>query len=90
MAYQIKVSKDAEKDLRTAKFHFAISGLENEFDKDFLTHIDYLKGNPFLFQMYYRKVRRIHFRAFKYSIHYIIENEIVYILRILHHKQEDR
>jgi len=87
MAYQIKVSKDAEKDLVTAKCHYRVSGLEQAFDIDFKNQISYLKANPFLFQIYYRNIRRAHFNMFKFSIHFIIHKDTVYILRILHHKQ---
>lgn len=88
MAYQINVSKDAEKDILTAKCHYRISGIEESFDNDFKSQISYLKANPFLYQIYYRNVRRVHFGAFKYSIHFIIHNDAVYILRVLHHKQK--
>ena len=88
MAYQINVSKDAEKDILTAKCHYRISGLEESFDNDFKSQIAYLKANPFLYQIYYRNVRRAHFSTFKYSVHFIIHNDAVYILRVLHHKQK--
>ena len=87
MGYQISVSKDAEKDLLTAKCHYRISGLEKDFDSDFMAQIDYLRANPFLFQIYYRNVRRVHFSGFKFSIHFIVHHEAVYILRVLHHRQ---
>ena len=88
MAYRINISKDAEKDILTAKCHYRISGLEHSFDGDFISQIEYLKANPFLFQIYYRNVRRAHFNTFKFSIHLIINNDSVYILRVLHHKQK--
>lgn len=88
MAYQIRVSKDAEKDILTAKCHYRISGLERAFDIDFKNQIDYLKANPYLFQIYYRNVRRVHFSSFKYSLHFLIQHDTIYILRALHHKQK--
>lgn len=88
MAYKINVSKDAEKNLLTAKYHYKISGLEDTFDNDFKNQITYLKANPFLYQIYYRNVRRTHFNMFKYSIHFIIHKDAIYILRVLHHKQK--
>lgn len=90
MVYQINISKDAEKDLRTAKCFYRISGLEDDFDNDFIGQVEYLKSNPFLFRAYYRNVRRIHFHDFNYSIHYLIREQNVYILRILHHKQDHK
>ena len=88
MVYNINVSKDAEKDLLTAKCHYKVSRLEDTFDNDFKSQIAYLKANPFLYQIYYRNVRRAHFNTFRYSIHFIIHNDAVYILRVLHHKQK--
>lgn len=88
MGYPINVSKDAEKDILTAKCHYRISDLEEDFDSDLMAQIAYLRANPFLFQIYYRNVRRIHFRGFKYSIHFVVQHDSVYILRVLHHKQK--
>ncbi|WP_103864441.1 type II toxin-antitoxin system RelE/ParE family toxin [Aquimarina sp. I32.4] len=88
MGYQIQVSKEAEKDLAIAKCHYKASGLEREFTEDFSIQIKYLKANPYLFQVNYKRVRKIHFETYKYSIHYVIDNNIVYVLRILSHSQE--
>jgi hypothetical protein len=87
MAYQINVSRDAEKDLIIAQCYYRERDLEDVYNEDFKLQLEYLKANPYLIQLYYRQVRRIHFSQFKYSIHYIIKNGIVYILRILGHKQ---
>ena len=88
MEYQIQVSKEAEKDLAIAKHHYTDFGLEYEFTEDYLTQIKYLKANPYLFQIRYKIVRKVHFKIYKYSMHYVIKNDIVYILRILNHSQE--
>lgn len=90
MEYQIKISKEAERELSIAKCYYRISNLEELFDSDFKKQIDYLEANPFLFRFYYRNIRKVHFNSFKYSIHFIIKNKVVYILRILHHKQESK
>lgn len=88
MAYQVRVSKDAERDILAAKCYFRISGLEKLFDDDFMKQVAYLEANPFLFQIYYRNVRRAHFDNFKYSLHFIVKEDSVYGLRVLHHKQK--
>jgi len=88
MEYQVKVSKQAEKDILTAKCHYRISGLEKQFDDDFIKQVAYLGANPLLFQIYYRNVRRAHFDSFKYSLHFIVEKKTVFVLRILHYKQK--
>ena len=87
MEYRIKVSKQAERDLIKARCHFKVYDLEEEFDNDLKKQTGYLKVNPFLFQVYYRNVRMVHFEEFRYSIHYIIKKDRVYILRVIHQKQ---
>lgn len=88
MAYRINISREAEKDIQTAKYFYRISGLEKEFDTDFVNQIAYLKTNPYLFQIYYRSIRRLHFHDFSYSIHYLIRGKDVFILRVLHGRQD--
>ncbi len=88
MEYPINISKDGEKDLQTGKCFYRFSGLEDDFNTDFIGQIAYLKSNPFLFKVYYRNVRRLHFQDFNYSIHYLIREQNVSILRILNHKQD--
>ncbi|WP_420321256.1 type II toxin-antitoxin system RelE/ParE family toxin [Flagellimonas sp.] len=87
MGYQINISKEAERDLQTAKCFYRLSGIEEKYDADFVNQITYLKTSPYLFQVYYRNVRRLHFHDFNYSIHYLVQDQAVYILRILHNKQ---
>ncbi|MBC7000102.1 type II toxin-antitoxin system RelE/ParE family toxin [Cytophaga sp. FL35] len=71
----------------TAICHYRVSGLEGSFKADITKQISYLKANPFLFQVFYRNVRRVQFNEFLYSIHFTISDQQVWILRILHHKQ---
>ncbi|WP_202029253.1 type II toxin-antitoxin system RelE/ParE family toxin [Galbibacter mesophilus] len=87
MEYRINISSEAERDIQKALCYYKMSNLESAFSSDFINQIEYLKSNPFLFQLYYKKVRRIHFSKFNYSIHYFVEEDVVYILRILHVKQ---
>jgi plasmid stabilization system protein ParE len=87
MDYQIKLSEDAERDLQTAKCFYRAKNIESAFDQEFIKAMNYLRINPHLFQLYYRTIRKVHFETFKYSIHYVIDQEAVLILRILHQKQ---
>lgn len=88
MEYSIQVSKEAEKDLAIAQCYYKAKGLDSEFKEDFLEQIKYLQANPYLFQIHYRTIRKISFNTYKYAIHYTIDNDIVYIFRILNHRQE--
>ena len=72
MECQIQVSKEAEKDLAIAKCHYKSSGLEQEFTEHLSIQIIYLKANSYLFQIRYKRVRKTHFKTYKYSIPYVI------------------
>ena len=87
MEYQINIEEEAEKDIILAKCYYKRSNQEKAFDRDFLNQITYLKANPFLFQIYYKDIRVIHFKNFLYSIHYIINDNVVFIIRVLHQYQ---
>lgn len=87
MKYQIKISREAEKDLIKAKCYYKLSDQEKAFNNDFILQLKYIEANPFLIQKYYKNIRVIHFKNFKYSIHFLIEKDIVYILRLLHQNQ---
>lgn len=88
MKYLVKVEKEAEKDILIAKCHYKLSNNEKMFNKDFLNLTEYLKANPYLFQVYYKNIRVAHFKNFLYSIHFIINKQEVLILRVLHQKQK--
>ena len=87
MEYEIKVSKEAEKDMLLAKYHYKVSGQDIEFDNDLITQLAYLKENPYLIQLYYKNIRKVPFKHFLYSVHFIVKDKTVYILRVLHQKQ---
>ena len=88
MEYDVRASTQASKDLTIAQCHYRASNIEDAFNIDFKTQIGYIKSNPYLFQIYYRNVRKVHLSSFKYSIHYVIKNKTVYILRILGQNQK--
>lgn len=83
MAFLIKISPVAEKDLVLAFYYFESLIKERAFIDELATLLKYLRKNPYLFQVYYKEVRIVHFTKFNFSIHYLVSNETVYILRIL-------
>ncbi len=87
MAYKILISKEAEVELEFADCYFRSKDLEKSFRADFLKQLEFLETTPFSFQKKYKEVRVILFSDFNYSIHYIIEDQTVLILRILNQRQ---
>jgi hypothetical protein len=87
MAYNILISKEAEIELGVADCYFRTKNLERAFREDFVKQLEFLERTPLSFQKKYRDVRVILFNDFNYSIHFIIEDQKVLILRILNQRQ---
>jgi len=49
--------------------------------------LDYIKEYPLHFPKRYRDIRIARTAIFPYGVHYLVENEWLLVLRILHHKQ---
>lgn len=63
------------------------SKLADRFHIEFWNKIDNVKENPLHFQIRYKSIRIAHLKVFPYSIHFIIEEEIIRVFKILHQKQ---
>lgn len=88
MDFEVHISKEAEIEFETAECFFRSKNIHNEFLKDFFGQIDFLKITPLSFQLRYRDVRVIQLKHFNYSIHYIVKEQKVLILRILNQRQD--
>ncbi|NJY64111.1 hypothetical protein HC174_15315 [Salinimicrobium sp. CDJ15-81-2] len=87
MAYKVLISKEAEIELSVADCYFRTKDLEKAFRGDFLKQLEFLETTSISFQKKYKEVRIILFYEFNYSIHYIIEANTVWILRMLNQRQ---
>lgn len=61
--------------------------LANKFHNEFWNKIDAIKENPLHYQVRYKSIRIAHIKTFSYGIHFIIEDNIIHVFKILHHKQ---
>ena len=89
MTYQIKFDEEALDDFKKALSHYNLISisLSDQFHKEFWNNIDYLKLSPLHFQLKYKEVRISHLKKFPYAIHYIMDANVLFVFRILHHKQ---
>ncbi|WP_272621420.1 type II toxin-antitoxin system RelE/ParE family toxin [Allomuricauda sp. AC10] len=87
MAYKVHISKEAEIELHVAECFFTAKNLSKEFLADFSRQLQFLKTTPYSFQIKYRGIRIICFETFNYSIHFLIRNNEIIILRILNQRQ---
>ncbi len=89
MQYFIQVSDNAKLDLKEAlEYYSDISeDLRDRFEIELDKTIAILSKKPLQHQVRYKNIRIAFTAVFPYRIHYIIENEFVYILKILHTKR---
>lgn len=63
------------------------SNLADRFDIDFKLKLDDIEEDPFLYQIRYRNIRVAYLTDFPFGIHFIIEKDIIHIIKILHTKR---
>lgn len=74
--------------LKSRDYYFDISiELGNRFDLDFKQTLEYLKQNPLHFSTRYYNVRIALFDTFPFAIHFMVEGNVIYILKVLHTKR---
>ncbi|MCW3807165.1 type II toxin-antitoxin system RelE/ParE family toxin [Plebeiibacterium marinum] len=76
----------AEKDATEATlwYNTAREGLGDEFLLALEAKINAIQRNPEQFQIVYKNIRRAFTDRFPYGIFFIVEDEVIYVLSILH------
>ncbi|WP_310560364.1 type II toxin-antitoxin system RelE/ParE family toxin [Flavobacterium sp.] len=89
MEYFIEISEEAKANIEEALNYYSVisTSLKDRFEAELSKSIDLLSKNPLQHQIRYRKIRIAFTSVFPYGIHYIVENEYVYIFNILHTKR---
>jgi plasmid stabilization system protein ParE len=89
MLFKIEISEEAENQIFEAYFYYAeiSESLGKSFNTELINTIDYLGEKSGYFQSRYNGVRIVLTKKFPYSVHYVIKNETVFVLKILHQKQ---
>jgi plasmid stabilization system protein ParE len=77
MAYQIKITQQAEDELDEVVgwYEEEKSGLGVTFLNHFFNRVAYLKDNPYLYQEVYKIYRRVLMKKYPYAIYYNIEEQ---------------
>lgn len=88
MAVKIEYNEQAQLDIHRAKCFFDLSGKGEDFLDDLFRHEDLIKILPEMYQIKYRMIRIVNLENFKYPIHYIFQNNQIYIYRIYPDDQE--
>ena len=81
-------TKEAELELYRAECYFRLYQKEDAFLDDLTDQLRIIQAMPKAFQVRYKNVRIVNFEHFRYSIHYSIYKNTIYILRIINQNQD--
>jgi plasmid stabilization system protein ParE len=89
MKYHIITSDEAKLDIKEAKDYYSQidSKLAKRCIADIITTIDRLAENPTHHQERYEGIRIAFTPIFPYGIHYILEKNTIFIIRVFHTKR---
>ncbi len=88
MSYKLLIDEEAFKDLEKSIIYYkeVSEKLANKFKKAIKKELNVIEKQPFIYQKRYRDVRITFTKRFPYGIHYVVNNNTVEIIRILHTK----
>lgn len=89
MAYQLIFTIEADQDLNKIKVWYdAINvKLTQDLFSELSDEFKLIKKSPLIYQTKYKQIRIAFLKRFEYGIHFIIEDNQLIVLRILHNKQ---
>ncbi len=89
MNYTIRFAEDSLKDFEKGNRYYENNSKElaNKFHHSFLEKINEIEKNPLHFQIRYRNIRIANMKQFPFSIHFIIDNKIIFVFKVLHQKR---
>lgn len=89
MIYQLVFTLKSDQDLTKIKVWYdGISiNLTQELFLEISKELKIIKKEPLLYQTKYKSIRIAFINRFEYGIHFIVKNNTIIILRILHNKQ---
>ena len=85
---RVEFSKVARIEFHKAKCLMDFNGKEQEFWLDVDRQIELIRKFPYAFQIRYKNVRVVALENFNFSIHYMIDNDGIMVLRFLNQKQD--
>ena len=90
MDYNIKFQENSLYDFNEGiAYYKSISEtLSERFYNEFWVCVERLKENPNVYQVRYLNIRIIKVKNFPFTIHFLIENNIIYVQRVLHDKRQ--
>ena len=89
MKYSIKFEEDCLTDFfeGIAYYETISDSLAEKFHREFWKTIDLIKANPLHYQNRYKEVRIAFTEIFPFGIHYVVDENMITVLKILHTKR---
>lgn len=89
MSYALFFDEDSLEDFREAfSYYQKVSpDLAEDFFQSFRNKINEIQKNPLHFQVRYRSIRIAQMKKFSFSVHFVTEEENIFVLKILHQKK---
>ena len=87
--FEVQISKEAQLDIAEAMDYYKKidSSLSEKLWAEISKTIGKISANPLKFQIRYRNIRMAFIKTFPYGIHFIFEENRVFILSFLHTKR---
>jgi toxin ParE1/3/4 len=84
--YRLIIKPSAEIDAMDAAnwYNHKVDGLGNEFLLALEAKINSIRRNPHQFAIVYKNIRRALTERFPFGLFFIVEDEVVYVLAIIH------
>ncbi len=89
MKYTIRFREDSTKDFEDGFIYYEKISIDlaDRFHQAFKKRIDEVEQNPLHHQLKYRNIRIANLKKFPFSIHFIIEANVIHVIKILHQKR---
>lgn len=86
MRYSLLISQAAYEDIKAASEWYEDQrvGLSLDFELCLEGGYEDIRNNPTAYQIKFKNVRVKYINRFPYGIHYFIDNDVIYVLAVLH------
>ena len=87
--FRVAYEEQVELDLISAVSYYndQQKGLGARFFKEYLGQLNHIKRNPFEFQFRYDEIHAAPLKVFPFLIFYIVEDDLIIILSVIHSSQ---
>lgn len=92
MTYRLRIRSRARDDIRAARdwYETQVPGLGSRFGEELDTVMAAVRAQPQMYAKVSGEIRRAMTRRFPYAIYFIVDDERISVLRVLHQARDPR